>query len=250
MESRSEESQLQWVDDKLRALRTPDEWRPDKPAGMARLAAAREIQRTRQRRRVWMLGTLTLASACLLAVPGTRALAQRCVDACMAGSERVSRAIWQKVVAANFGQPAPPVADRQIAPDFQLTDASGKSIRLSAYQGKVVLLNFWATWCPPCRTEVPWFVEFQKTYGDRGFAVLGISLDEDGWRSVRPFLEAMRINYPVMVGSDDVVRSFGSVETLPTTLLIDRRGRIASAHVGLVTKATVESEIRGLLAER
>lgn len=139
--------------------------------------------------------------------------------------------------------------DRRSAPDFALTDAAGSSVRLSGYRGKVVLLNFWATWCGPCKIEIPWFVEFEKAYGSRGFAVLGVSLDEDGWASVRPYIEQKKVNYRVVLDDGAIAKRFGGVESLPTTLLIDRDGKIAAEHVGLTSKSTYEDQIAQLLGK-
>jgi cytochrome c biogenesis protein CcmG/thiol:disulfide interchange protein DsbE len=138
-------------------------------------------------------------------------------------------------------------SSRKMAPDFALKDMNGKTVRLSDYRGQVVLLNFWATWCGPCKIEIPWFVEFQRTYKDRGFTVLGVSVDEDGWEAVRPFLASRQVNYPVVVSTLEVEQQYGGVEALPVSFLIDREGRIAATHVGLVTKKTYEDEIRRLL---
>ncbi len=138
-------------------------------------------------------------------------------------------------------------ASRKAAPDFALKDMNGKTIRLSDYRGQVVLLNFWATWCGPCKIEIPWFVEFQRTYKDRGFTVIGVSVDEDGWEAVRPFLASRQVNYPVVVSTVEVEQKYGGVEALPMSFLIDREGRIASTHLGLVTRKTYEEEIRQLL---
>src|SRR5271155_4161003 len=91
------------------------------------------------------------------------------------------------------------VADRKAAANFALADANGAPVKLSDYKGKVVLLNFWATWCGPCKVEIPWFIEFEKTYKDRGFATLGVSLDEDGWESVKPYIAQKKINYRVVI---------------------------------------------------
>jgi peroxiredoxin len=139
--------------------------------------------------------------------------------------------------------------DRKLAPDFALTDATGSSVRLSGYKGKVVLLNFWATWCGPCKIEIPWFVDFEKNYGSRGFAVLGVSLDEDGWAVVRPYIEQKKVNYRVVVDDGATAKTFGGVEALPTTLLIDRDGKIAAEHVGLTSKSTYEDQIEQLLGK-
>jgi peroxiredoxin len=138
---------------------------------------------------------------------------------------------------------------RKAAPDFVLTGMSGASVKLSDYKGKVVLLNFWATWCGPCKAEIPWFVEFEKLYKDRGFAILGVSMDEDGWQAVQPFVKQRAINYPVMIGNDRIAQLFGGIDSLPSTFLIDRDGRIASMHLGLVSRRDYEAEILKLIAE-
>jgi peroxiredoxin len=140
------------------------------------------------------------------------------------------------------------VRDRKPAPDFMLTDAKGASIKLSDYKGRVVLLNFWATWCGPCKIEIPWFVEFQNKYKDRGFAVIGVSMDEDGWQTVRPFIAAHNMNYRVAIGTDQVARRYGGIASFPTTFIIDQEGKIAVVHIGLVSKTTYASEILHLLA--
>jgi cytochrome c biogenesis protein CcmG/thiol:disulfide interchange protein DsbE len=140
-----------------------------------------------------------------------------------------------------------PEKSRKAAPDFTLKDAKGATVKLSDYRGKVVLLNFWATWCGPCKIEIPWFVEFEKTYKDKGFAVLGVSMDEEGWEVVHPYLEKAKVNYRMMIGDDTMAQQYGGVDSLPTSFLIDKEGRIASVHVGLVSKGNYQSEIRELL---
>jgi peroxiredoxin len=137
--------------------------------------------------------------------------------------------------------------DRRKAPEFVLKDSSGQDVKLSDYRGKVVLLNFWATWCGPCEVEIPWFIDFQREYKDRDFAVLGVSLDEDGWKSVRPFVAREKVNYRVMVTTEAVDQLYGGVDSLPTSFVIDREGRVASSHVGLASKNTYRQEILTLL---
>ncbi len=120
-----------------------------------------------------------------------------------------------------------------LAPEFKLQDANGQSVRLSDYKGKVVLLDFWATWCGPCKVEIPWFMDFEREFKDRGFAVLGVSMDEDGWKVIKPYMASMQMNYPVLLGNDDVSNKYGGLDSLPTTLLIDRQGHIVSKHIGI-----------------
>jgi cytochrome c biogenesis protein CcmG/thiol:disulfide interchange protein DsbE len=123
---------------------------------------------------------------------------------------------------------------RKVAPNFALKDSDGRTVQLADYRGKVVLLNFWATWCDPCRIEIPWFTEFERRHKDRGFAVVGISME-------------YRINYRVLMGNDAVARLYDGVEALPTTFLIDREGRIAAIHEGLVSKSRYERDLNQLL---
>src|SRR5579863_8299696 len=136
---------------------------------------------------------------------------------------------------------------RKAAPNFSLKDADGNPVTLADYRGKVVLVNFWATWCGPCEAEIPWFIEFEKKYKDQGFAVLGVSMDDDGWKSVRPYVASHKINYRVMIGSPLVSDQFGDIESLPTSFVLDRAGRIASNHIGLIDKVDYQNEIVKLL---
>lgn len=167
---------------------------------------------------------------------------------------RLSHAIWPSllalslfVVGCSSSPKGTPVENRKVAANFSLPDSGGAKITLTDYKGKVVLLNFWATWCGPCKVEIPWFIEFNQSYKGRGFSVLGVSLDDDGWKAVKPYLAEKKIDYTVVVGNDAVSKSYGDVESLPTTFIIDREGKIAFAHMGLVGKDTYEREIRSLL---
>lgn len=138
-------------------------------------------------------------------------------------------------------------SDRKAAPEFSLKDVDGRTVTLAEYKGKVVLLNFWATWCGPCKIEIPWFVDFEQKYKDRGFAVLGVAMDEEGWEAVKPYLEQAKVNYRVVVGNDSVAALYGGVDSLPTSFVLDQDGRIAATHVGLVSKSDYENEISQLL---
>jgi cytochrome c biogenesis protein CcmG/thiol:disulfide interchange protein DsbE len=113
----------------------------------------------------------------------------------------------------------------------------------------VVLLDFWATWCAGCKEEMPWFVQFQKTYGQGGLQSVGVAMDVDGWARVRPYLQQHPVNYPVVVGDVGLATRFGSMPGLPVTLLIDRKGRVAEFRTGKVDKDAFETDIRRLLAE-
>jgi len=126
-----------------------------------------------------------------------------------------------------------PADHRFPAPDFTLKDADGKPVHLSDYKGNVVLLDFWATTCGPCRLEIPWFENLQRTRKDRGFEAIGVSMDEGGWEDVKPYLQRMNVNYRILMGDDTVSRNYGGVEAIPTTFLIDKRGKIAAVHIGV-----------------
>lgn len=134
-----------------------------------------------------------------------------------------------------------------IAPSFSLTSLSGEKIDLQDYRGKVVLLDFWATWCGPCRIEIPGFVQLQNKYGSQGLAIIGVSMD-DGPAPVRGFYQTFHMNYPVVMGSDKLGELYGGILGLPTSFLIGRDGRIYAEHVGLTDSAVFESEIKELLA--
>lgn len=140
-----------------------------------------------------------------------------------------------------------PDGERHTAPDFALKDANGKVVHLSDYKGKVVLLDFWATWCGPCKLEIPWFVDLQRKNKDRGLEVLGVSMDDDGWESVKPFLSELGVNYRVVMGNDATAQAYGGVDALPTTFLIDRAGKIAAVHVGLASRKEFVDGVEQLL---
>lgn len=130
--------------------------------------------------------------------------------------------------------------------DFTLKDMNGATVRLADYKGKVLLLNFWATWCGPCRTEIPELVRLVDEHKPSGFEVVGVSID-DSPEQLRAFAQEMKMNYPSLLMLDDLDTAFGPMWALPTTFLIDRNGSICLKHMGPVTKEMVEREIKGLL---
>jgi peroxiredoxin len=132
------------------------------------------------------------------------------------------------------------------APDFSLMDLSGTRVSLSEYRGKVVLLDFWATWCDPCKTEIPHFTEMQSRYGPQGLQVIGVSMDDDE-KPVRDFQQQFKMNYPVAMGNADLAGQYGGILGLPITFVIDRQGRIAARHIGATDASVFEAEIRNLL---
>jgi peroxiredoxin len=239
----------QWVEKRLAALQREDDWQPNVSRGFAQLRERHQATRTRARRWGWVAAATVAAALPLMAFPTTRAFAQRCVSACVGQSNRmrdlfVSR--WS--YPALNGVYAKP-NERRLAPDFVLSDQSGKAVKLSDFRGKVVLLNFWATWCAPCGLEIPWFSEFQNAHRDAGFTVLGVSLDEDGWTAVKPYIIARKVAYPVILGNDALAQQYGAI-SLPTTFIIDKSGRIAATHVGICGRSEYEADISAVLNER
>ena len=133
------------------------------------------------------------------------------------------------------------------ATDFELADFDGKLFRRADFQNKVVLVNFWATWCAPCIIEIPWFVEFQKRYGPQGLEIIGISLDDELNQKVKDFVKKHKMNYTLAMGDAKVAEAFGGIIGLPTTFLIDREGKYYSIHRGLASYYDLEEELQELL---
>ncbi len=134
----------------------------------------------------------------------------------------------------------------RLAPDFTLPTPDGQDLRLSSYRGQVVLLDFWAAWCDPCREEIPHFVELQQKYGDRGLQIIGVSMD-DSPEPVRPFYQQFHMNYPVVMGTAKTGELYGGILGLPISFLIGRDGRIYAKHIGATDASVFEKEIKGLL---
>jgi cytochrome c biogenesis protein CcmG/thiol:disulfide interchange protein DsbE len=146
-----------------------------------------------------------------------------------------------EIFAYNIGD------DAKIAPEFSLYTLEGDEIRLSDYAGKIVILDFWATWCPPCRKSIPDLISIQNEYKD-DLIIIGISLDQPSTQvELQPFIESYGINYPVVLGTLEVVEAYGNIQAIPTSFIIDREGKITNKHVGLVPKSTLVDEIEALL---
>ena len=136
--------------------------------------------------------------------------------------------------------------DNQQAPDFTLVDTKGEKISLQNYRGKIVIIDFWATWCPPCRRGIPDLIQIQKEFKNK-VAVIGISLDTDTKKDVVPFMKNMEINYTVVYANSQVIQDYGNVEAIPTSFVISKAGKIVNQHIGLTPKETYISEINKLL---
>ncbi len=153
-------------------------------------------------------------------------------------------------------KPTQPVADStpsttggKPAPAFTLQDLNGKNVSLADFRGKVVILDFWATWCPPCVKEIPHFIELYEQYKDKGFAMVGISLDQAGISVVKSFAQKFQINYPILMTDGRVDKAYGGIQSIPTTFVIDSAGNISKKYVGYIDKAVFENDIKALLAK-
>ncbi|MCX7798472.1 MAG: TlpA family protein disulfide reductase [Melioribacter sp.] len=133
------------------------------------------------------------------------------------------------------------------APDFALPTTDGKILKLSDYRGKIVILDFWATWCPPCRKGIPDLIDIKKKYGSKGVEIIGISVDTDTKNEVIPFIKEKGINYPVVYGNQNVYKQYGGIRAIPTTFIIDKEGKIVASYEGLVPKITYENHIKNIL---
>ena len=230
-----------WVEERLATLAPGDNREPNSAAALARLKQLHGSRSWLSTRWLWTLAAAAAACLALMVLPSPRVLAHRCLEC--------SVAVWQNLAAS-----VPTQADlktesaRALAPDFTLRDATGKELMLSSLKGKVVLLNFWATWCDGCQVEIPWFVEFEKRqHAEHGLVVVGVSLDSDGWKSVRPWLKEKKVNYPIVIGDDNLAKEYGR-ESMPLTVLIDREGKVADSHSGMVSQSGTEQKLGLLLA--
>ena len=151
-------------------------------------------------------------------------------------------------MARRSGRLATPRITRStVAPDFSLESLEGKTMRLSDFRGKAVLLNFWATWCGPCKIEMPWFVELQQKYGSQGLQVVGVAMDDASKEDIAKFAKDMGVNYPVLIGKEAVGDSYGGIPALPETFFIGRDGKVVDKILGLRGKAEIEDAIKKAL---
>lgn len=141
------------------------------------------------------------------------------------------------------------VSDSQgsAAPEFQLASLSGQNVKLSDYRGKAVLLNFWATWCAPCKIEMPWFVDLYKQYQPQGLEIVGVAMDDSGHDEIERFVKEMKVNYTILQGTEKVGDAYGGVQFLPETFIIDRNGKIVKTLFGIHSQSDFEDAIKQAL---
>ncbi len=144
-------------------------------------------------------------------------------------------------------RPRPHLTQATLAPDFTLQSLDGKSMSLSDLRGKAVLLNFWATWCTPCKIEMPWFVELQNEYGAKGLQIVGVAMDDASKEDIAKFAKDMGVNYPILIGKEAVGDQYGGVPALPETFFIGRDGKIVDKILGLKGKGDIEEDIQKAL---
>ena len=130
------------------------------------------------------------------------------------------------------------------APDFTLPDLKGKKVQLSSFKGKAVVIDFWATWCEPCKIEMPWLVDLQKKYGPQGLQVLGVAMDDADEQTIQEFARKMGVNYPVLKGTEAVADSYGGLDGLPAAFFLDRSGKIVDVAVGLASQSVLEDSVK------
>jgi len=253
MEKNSEMPINRWVDERLTTLGSDSEWEPNAIRGLAHLQERLRNRSGRGKRWLWVIAAAAGTYLCLMALPASRAVAQRCLNYC-------SNEIWPSRATSDSNVLNAKLAKDQVDAstilDFPIRDLQGHAVTVGQYKGQVVLVNFWATWCSPCLTEMPWLISFQEKYGPRGFTVLGVSLDVDGRNAVVPFIESRRfevnnhreaLDYPILLGTNDTGEAFGGIIGLPTSILFSRDGKKVKTITGIMNHDDVERAIQGLL---
>lgn len=144
--------------------------------------------------------------------------------------------------------PGPPDIKGQQAPEFALNSLDGKTVRLADFKGKAVLLNFWATFCQPCKIEMPWFVDLQNKYGPEGLQVVGIAMDDASEADIAKFANKLGVNYPILIGKESISEAYGGIPFLPTTFYISRDGKVVDKVFGLKGKSEIEESVKRALS--
>jgi thiol-disulfide isomerase/thioredoxin len=171
-------------------------------------------------------------------------------------ADRATRQPRNGKISASVGNPAPNPKAPKLAPEITLRALDGKDLSLDQYKGKVVLVNFWATWCEPCQVEIPWLIEMQQKYAAKGFTVLGIAMDEEGASVVTPWVQKERfdvngaksqMNYPIVIGNDAAADKFGGLLGYPTSVLITRDGKIVKRITGIISYEEIARSIESQL---
>jgi peroxiredoxin len=202
------------------------------------------------KRNQWVV-VLVLAALALMVWSGytnykrRKQLAQGQIAAKLAPESGSNQSVQQDVA----GDEGLPNLRGQSAPNFTLRNTDGKRVSLSDYKGKAVLINFWATWCAPCKIEMPWFVDLRKQYAAQGFEILGVSEDDPSVTraQIARFGQKTGINYPLLMGDDSVSHKYGGVEVLPTSYFVGRNGKVVAETAGLASKDEVEANIKKAL---
>jgi cytochrome c biogenesis protein CcmG/thiol:disulfide interchange protein DsbE len=162
------------------------------------------------------------------------------IGARMSQRPKGSAAPVSEAAQAKVGKPAP---------DFTLKTLEGKDVRLSSLQGKAVLLNFWATWCEPCKIEMPWIIELNDKYKSQGLETVGVAMDDSGKDAIAKFVKEMKVDYTILQGNDEVGDQYGGVQFLPQTFYVGRDGKITKSVNGIVSESEIEDSIKQALAQ-
>jgi len=168
----------------------------------------------------------------------------------LACAATVAGLVW--LATAQQAWADPPTAQTRVAkpaPEFELKDVYGKDVKLSDFDGKALIVFFWATWDKPSQKQIPDLIQLQRQYGKQGFSVIGISLDSQGADTVKAYVETNHVNFPVLMANADVVRGFGGLEALPTLFVIEPHHNVITSHVGLTEKGVLESELKAIFAQ-